>query len=237
MPEKPPDLGQLFHQLQHGELERDQLATVPLDPSLALLRTWQADRLARTYADLLENPSFAPACQFFLSDIYAPRDFSQRDRDAEHMHSLLSRIMPAPTLKAFTDLIELNRLTQELDAALCQVLVQQLGMTETLTGEMYAEAYRCCDNRTERESQIQLIQKLLIAVGEVAQMWGTGTVLKVARGPVHRGGYGELFDYTERGYIAFKPMRNYKTFAAIVARRENEILSRIFQGHPDPFAL
>ncbi len=234
MGDKPGNLGQFLGQLQHGGIQREELQAVPLEPQLALLRAWQANRLAGTYADLLEDPSFAPACRFFLSDIYAPRDFSQRDRDAERMHTLLSRIMPAPLLQAFTELIDLNSLTHQLDATLLQALVQ-LGLTETLTAAMYAEGYRMCANRNERERQIELIQKLLIIVGEVAHMWGTGPVLKLARVPVERAGFGELFDFTQRGYDAFKPMKNYKTFAAIIRQRESEILRRIFEKDLNPF--
>ncbi len=237
MPEPPPDLGKLFHHLKHGEAQREEVQSTFLDPQLALLRAWQSDRLARTYADLLEHPAFSPACRFFLGDIYAPRDFSQRDHDAERMHALLSRVMPAPTLDAFTQVIALNKVTHKLDAALLDVLVQQLGMTDTLTGEMYAEGYRLCDNMAARAEQIKLIRTLLLEVGEIAQMWTTGAILKIARVPVERAGWRELFEFAERGYIAFKPMKNYKTFASIITQRETQILRQIFERHPSPFSV
>ncbi len=238
MAESTPDIKQVLHHLQHSEhAQREEIPSVSLDPHLVILRTWQAKRLARTYADLLDHPEFSPACRFFLSDIYAPRDFSQRDHDAERMHSLFSRIMPAPTLDSFTQVIALNKLTHELDQTLLQALVEQLGMDATLTEEMYAEGYRLCDNMASRTEQIELIHKLLLEVGVIARMWTTGAILKVARVPVERAGWQELFEFAERGYLAFKPMKNYKTFASIITRRETQILRQIFERHPSPFVV
>src|SRR5512135_1835698 len=89
---KPPSAVQLLRDLQHSEeLKHQPRAADGLHPQLAMLREWQADRLARTYADLLADPHYHPACEFFLSDIYAPRDFSQRDHDLERIHKFLSR--------------------------------------------------------------------------------------------------------------------------------------------------
>jgi hypothetical protein len=106
---KLPNPKQLLHDLQHDEALRHQpvLAT-DLDPPLARLRQWQSERIARTYADLLADKRYRPACLFFLSDIYAPRDFSQRDHDVERIHTFLSRVVPAQMLQLLTDVVELN---------------------------------------------------------------------------------------------------------------------------------
>jgi hypothetical protein len=114
---------QLLHDLQHSEeLKHQPSGADGLHPQLALLREWQANRLARTYADLLADPRYRPACEFFLSDIYAPRDFSQRDHDLERIHQFLSRVLPATTIQLLTVTVELNSLTNTLDNYLRQVL-------------------------------------------------------------------------------------------------------------------
>src|SRR5262245_65949794 len=45
----------------------------------ATLRAWQAERFARTYADLLAAPRYAAAAAFFLSDLYGLADPAARD--------------------------------------------------------------------------------------------------------------------------------------------------------------
>ncbi len=104
-----PNAIQLLSDLQHS----DELKHVPavadgLRPQLAMLRAWQADRLAHTYADLLADPHDRPACKFFLSDIYAPCDFSQRDHDLDRIHKFLARVLPAATIQLLTKTVELN---------------------------------------------------------------------------------------------------------------------------------
>lgn len=235
---KLPNAGQLLHDLQHNQALRHQpvLAT-ELDPPLVLLRQWQSERLARTYADLLADKRYRPAGLFFLSDIYAPRDFSQRDHDVERIHAFLSRVVPAQMLQLLTDVVELNSLTKVLDRQLVLVLTNKLNVTDTLTPELYAEGYRHCDNYAERIHQIDLITRVVVQVGEGARTLVVGAAMKAVRGPAHRAGWAELFDFLEHGYDAFKRMRDVKTFVQIVEQREKRILNQIFSGHPDPFTI
>ncbi len=235
---KPPNTAQLLSDLQHSEeLKHQPIAPAGLDPPLALLRGWQAHRLAQTYPDLLADPQFSPACQFFLSDIYAPRDFSQRDHDLERIYKFLARVLPAQTILLLTETVELNSLTNSLDNLLLRVLVDQLGMTDILTPELYAEAYRRCNNYPERAHQIDLICSVLMQVGEGARHVVVGAALKVARVPAQRAGWVDLYDFLERGRQAFKPMKDAKTFVDTIAQREMGCLDRIYasdlQGFKD----
>ncbi len=236
-PSKSPDTARLLHDLQHSdELRHQPVSVTALDPHLALLRTWQSERLARTYADLLADRHYRPACLFFLSDIYAPRDFSQRDHDFERIHAFLSRVVPPQMLQVLTDAIELNTLTNELDNQLLRVLVDKLGMTDNISPNLYVEGYRLCDNYAQRVRQIDLITKLVTQVGEGAHLLVVSMALKVIRGPAHRAGWIEVYDFLEHGYNAFRPMRDVKRFVSIIEQREKRILDQIFSGHPDPFA-
>jgi hypothetical protein len=226
---KPPTAVQLLRDLQHSAELRHQLsAAVGLHPDLALLREWQANRLTRTYADLLADPCYRPACEFFLSDIYAPRDFSQRDHDLERIHKFLSRVLPATTIQLLTATVELNSLTNRLDNHLLQVLVDQLGATDAVTAERYAEAYRICDNQAERVRQIDLIQSLLRQVGEGARYRVVGAALKMAKIPAQRAGWVEIYDFLERGYRALRQMKDAQIFAETIAQRETRILDLIY---------
>ena len=96
---------------KHERIERDEL-----EPQMKVLRTFQAERLARTYADLLATKRYGPACQFFLTDIYAPKDFSQRDHDAERIYHLMRKFLPERMLYLLAKVLELNNLTKTLDS-------------------------------------------------------------------------------------------------------------------------
>ncbi len=228
---KAPNAYELLRDLQKNEeLKHQGIVGSELDPHLALLRGWQSERLTHTYADLLDDSRYRQACLFFLSDIYAPRDFSQRNHDVERIYAFLSRAVPAQMLQLLTDTIELNTMTDTLDGQLLRVLVDKLGVTDKITPELYAEGYRICDNYTERAYQIDLTAKILEEVGKGAQHMVIGIALKMLRGPAHTAGWVELYDFLERGYGAFKGMRDVMFFVDTIREREKHILDEIFSG-------
>ena len=235
---KPPDPARLLYDLEHSqELKPEVVAGAELDPQLALLRTWQSERLSRTYADLLADKRYSPACRFFLADIYAPRDFSQRDHDLKQIYAYLARVVPVQMLQLLTDTVELNDLTSRLDRDLLRVLIDRLGVAGTITPQLYATGYRVCDNYADRKYQIDLTTRLLKKVAEGARLAVVGLAMRAVRGPAERAGWGELYDFLERAYTAFRPMRDAKPFVRTIQQREMRILDQIFAGVPDPFSV
>ena len=76
----------LRHHLQTAKALRQRANDDPAAMGKRLLlRQWQAARLARTYTDLLASERFGKAAQFFLSDLYGPKDFSSRDEEVERI--------------------------------------------------------------------------------------------------------------------------------------------------------
>ena len=240
MPEivSPKEFIRLLSELQHHEeAQRRNIGDSTLDPQLALLRQWQSERLEHTYADLLNDKKYRSACLFFLSDIYSPRDFSQRDQDAEHLYSLLSRFLPQAMLRLLADAIRINQLTDQLDRALLQALEENFGTTDTLTPQLYAQAFRKCDNYAQRQEQIELMAKILSEAAQGARNPIFAASLRLVRRPAERAGWIEVYDFLERGYQACRPMRDVKYFVNTIHQRETIILDQIFAGEPEPFTI
>jgi len=208
-----------------------------LDPRMAILRTWQSARLTNTYADLLDDQRYKPACLFFLEELYAPRDFSQRDHDIEQMYSFVQRIFPEAMIRPLRLTVEVHRLTNVLDAQLLEVLVTQLAMTTTLTEAQYAEAYRRCDNYVERVKQIDQIYKIGYLLEEIMQNPLTGAALALAKTPARKAGWDELTTFMEKGYEAFRRMRDTEHFLKTIRQREKKILDQIYAESPHPFVI
>lgn len=225
----------MLHDFQ--QLKRHPVGGQPLDPKIALLRTWQSERLARTYADLLADPRYQPACLFFLNEVYAPRDFSQRDRDMETVYDALQHILPDALIRPLAMTVELHHLTEALDQRLIDVLTQRLDVTDTITPALYAEAYRICDNYDERVRQIDLVHQIGSRLDGAVRSPLTGAMLAVSKGSARKAGWGELTDYLENGYRAFKHMRGARHFLDTVRERERRILDRIYASDPDPFGF
>lgn len=229
----------LFKQVLRGHIagDREVVETTGLSPQMAILRQWQVDRLAQTHEDLLRNKRYGRACQFFLTDIYGAQDFSQRDADAENVYRTMRKYLPDRLLITMGKTIALNKITQQLDAHLLEALVNRLGMTDTLTTEMYAEAYRLCDNYETRQKQLDMVLDVGRGVDNLTRIPMIGMVLRAARRPANRSGWSELQDFMERGFAAFKEMRGADQFLAIVEQRERQILDQIFANAPHPFSI
>lgn len=224
--------------IPHPKPDRDHFqAPAPADPQLKMLRHWQSQRLARTYSDLLNHPDYGEACRFFLSDVYGPHDFTARDEDILQVYGAVNSLLPSPIAETFELVIELNELTLNLDNQLLQVLVDELNVSDTITADVYAAAYRRCNNEDDRGRQIDLI----IAVGQdlnrLVHKPLIGLTLRLAQQPAHWLGWSDLQDFLERGYFAFKNLADAEAFLQIVARRERQILHQIYAEAADPFAI
>ncbi len=231
----PTLLNALLKLQSEDDAAPQKVGSSALNPYLELLRQWQVERLQQTYSDFLGDKQFRPACQFFMSDVYGPRDFSQRDHDFERLHESLARYVPESMLRVLRETIELNRLTYSLDQALLAVLVEELGMSQTLTGELYTQAYRRCDNYAAREQQIDRLVKLVRETGRVTKLPLVGVSLKLARKPAQRAGWSAVYDFLAYGLNASQSIDDIAPLAEAIERRERWILEQIYAGNPDPF--
>lgn len=206
-----------------------------LSADLARLRSWQSNRLATTYEDLLASRRYRPAAEFFLSDIYAARDFSQRNHDIERFYQGVSKVLPERAVSILADAVELYRLSDSLDADMARVLFNDLAVKDAITPEQYSEAYRILDNYDERVRQILLVGRIGRGVDKLIQIPFIGVSLRLAHAPATLAGWSELQGFLERGYSAFKHMNGADGFLNTVEQREMRILDAIFAGAADPF--
>ncbi|MEE4376609.1 MAG: hypothetical protein V2J55_03740 [Candidatus Competibacteraceae bacterium] len=202
-----------------------------------LLRNWQTARLRQTHADLLQNPRYCPAVEFFLHELYGDRDFSRRDHDIERAYPIIVRTMPAGALHSVVMAIELNVLSHELDADLLRVLIDEFAITDQISEDTYLRAYRHCDNYEQRLRQINLIGILGQDLELIVAKPLIYTALRVAKGPAHLAGFGQLQQFIETGFNAFRKMGKADTFLEAITQRELKILERIYNQHPHPLDL
>ena len=199
-----------------------------------LVREWQAGRLARTHADLLASARFGQAAQFFLSDLYGPKDFSSRDEEVERILPLLIKMLPASALYALALAVELDALSEELDSAMVAELCRA-GLIECIDEDAYAAAYRAIGGRPERQRQILLIRETGQTLDRLARKPLLSSMLRLMRGPAHVAGLGELHEFLERGFHAFRDMGSASDFLDSIERKEERLLVRLFEGTADPF--
>ncbi len=205
---------------------RDALATDPglRVRALALARL-QSERLAATYADLRAGARHRAAIDFFLADLYGPQDLSERDRQVLAALDKLQRYLPAAALEALAGAFELHVLTLELDRDTAAALPRAAPVDMAA----YTTAYRAAGRRADRSRQIDLIGEIGALLDGLARHPAVGLALSLSRAPARAAGYGELQDFLERGYAAFRAMGGADEFLATIEARERALMRQMLE--------
>jgi hypothetical protein len=206
-------------------------------PTLSPLRRWQADRLATSFRDILADPAMRPAANFFLTDLYGDQDFTGRDRDAARILPMMARILPEALLQAACDAIELGVLSHAFDLRMAQALARRRDPAAPITDADYARAYRTVGLRRLRAHQIDLIEKVGVALDAGVHRHGVHRLLRASRLPAQLAGLAQLQRFLERGFDAFAKLGGAGPFLTLITGREREISRRLFAGHKAPFAV
>jgi hypothetical protein len=209
---------------------REARGNIERNPALAArslaLAAFQSRRLGATHADLRNTDRYRAAVDFFLADLYGPHDLSGRDEQVIRALDKLKRFLPTAALEALVRAFELHVLTIELDTATASKLREP---TEP-DAATYASAYRAVGKHADRERQIRLVGEIGALLDSVAHRPEVGLAIRLARGPAHAAGYGQLQDFLERGYKAFRQMDGASEFLASIDGRERELMQRLFAG-------
>jgi hypothetical protein len=195
------------------------------------LKEWQAARLARSYADLLASKRYNPAAEFFLSDLYGPKDFRSRDEELARVVPIMVRVLPARALMTLLEAVKMDTLSESLDSAMVLTL-RKAGNNRNIDWPAYVAAYRSCGRKKDRELQIALINKIGKTLDRLTRMPLIRISLAFMQGPAHLAGLGALHSFLQRGFDAFSFMKGADEFLAIVIERETALMREWFTN-PD----
>jgi hypothetical protein len=226
--EPPGHLGQL---LERNAALRHVFAAEPERAArLGELQRWQSQRLLRSHADLRSNPRYRLAVEFFFNELYGGGDPHARDRDVMRVQRVMEKLLPKEALHALCLAIELEILSQQLDADVVRSLPPG-----PISVESYADGYRGAGRPDDRERQIELLGIIGAYLDEVVRKPIIRALVRFARRPAHAAGFGALQEFLERGLDAFENMHGADEFLATIRDRETRAMERIFSRTPDPF--
>ena len=226
--EKPGTLG---HLLERDAALRNEFSDEPdLQKRLAELQDWQSARLLKSHADLRANPRYTLAVEFFFNELYGGGDPRARDHDLMKVQRVMERLLPREALHALCLAIELEILSQELDATMVRKMP-----SGPITVDSYAEAYRLTNRAADRERQIRSLDEIGAYLDKVVRKPLVSRLVRFARGPAHAAGFGELQEFLEHGLQAFQAMNGADEFLELIQSRELRAMERVLAGEPDPF--
>lgn len=196
--------------------------------ALFTLQQWQRDRLAQTYSDFESDQRYAPACRFFLEELYGGLDFSQRDQDVARVLPVMVRMMPDELLGLVAQAFELQALSLELDAGVTNVMLQQGWVA--LDRVRYGQIYRLFGHEADRHRQIEWAIGLGIALQDFVHHRWVRFMLRMVRGPARAAGFSELQSFIERGFMAFHNMGDGSEFINAIQSRETRMMQALLAG-------
>ena len=199
---------------------------------LELLQNWQRQRLASSYQDLISQPRYEPAGNFFLDELYGGLNFRERDQEMERVLPVMERMLPDEVLKVIAEAFELQSLSLEFDMTMTAELVE--AGWQHLDIERYGNIYRSTDGESQRQYQIELIRRLGVALNELVRHKLILFLVRTVRRPARAAGFGLLQSFLERGLLAFRQMGDGSTFVETIWRREQEFSRRLFSADQNP---
>ncbi len=199
---------------------------------LELIQTWQRQRLAKTYVDLISQQRYSAAGDFFLDELYGGLHFRERDQEMERVLPVMARVLRDDMLLVMAEAFELQSLSLKFDMDMTrQYLAHDWN---ELNPTRYAEIYRACGRQGEREQQIELIHRLGMQLNSLVHHRLVMMLIRLLKGPAIAAGFGLLQSFLENGLNAFKIMGDGTEFIDIVRLREFEFMRGLFAGEENP---
>lgn len=197
------------------------------------IQSWQRQRLAQTYRDIVTQQRYGAAGDFFLDELYGGLNFRERDQEMERVLPVMVRMLRDDMLLVLAEAFDLQSLSLGFDIDLTMQF-QKSGWDELNTAR-YGDIYRACGRAPEREKQIELIRHLGLELNELVHHRLVLWLIRTLRGPARAAGFGLLQSFLENGLNAFRIMGDGTEFIETVWRRESEIMSRLFDADENPF--
>jgi hypothetical protein len=223
-----PEGQKIIAHLQCVADERAQRVREPgLEQRVRTVKAFQHARFAHTYRDLLAQPRYARAAQFFLEELYGPHDFTNRDDQFARVVPGLVRLFPHEIVVTVCALGELHALSETLDTAMGRTLAP-----EPVDAPGYVRAWQVVGRPADRERQIDL---MLVVGGALDRLTRSAMLrhsLRLMRGPARAAGLSALQSFLETGFDTFRAMCGAAPFLQTIAERERALAAALFQADP-----
>lgn len=206
-------------------LRRVRAADPGLNARVVTIKEHQCSRFEETYRDLLQDPRYQSAAEFFLRELYGPHEFAKRDAQFARVVPTLVRMFPKQLQGVLEDLASLHALSEQLDQQMAECISD--GPIER---SAYTTAWRQCGRSEDRQQQVKLTIRVGKSLERLTRSRMLRSALRMMRAPAKAAQLSELQQVLESGFDAFADMNGSAEFLAIIESRENSFAEQQFAG-------
>ncbi len=182
------------------------------------LQQFQSNRLNETYADLREDSQYAAISDFFFNRLYAPADFTFRDTSIKTLQQTLEGKIYRPIAAAMAKVVKLHELSDRLDDQMVEKMIEN-HIDAQLTMDQYRTIY-CQIDCDERVNQIKMAGDATRSFYHLSRKWMVAISLKTINVASHFLNIGDIMDFINEGYTAFRKIRDIDYFIDTLSSRE-----------------
>lgn len=184
----------------------------------------QVKRFRKDYKEYLERDDTTKLVDFFFGKIY---DLEAQDTIIQIAISTYDKFknqLSSETRENLENLIELNKLTHDLDVAMAERLIQK-GWEEgqEISFDEYFDLYKELDNEEARRKQLLMALRSMMVSYQLAHKPFSELLLKAARGFAVMFGVLPLHEFADEGYKATKAVKGDVFNKFIDTVTENEL--------------
>lgn len=198
--------------------------TAENDELLIKVRRYQASMLKDAYRDLMEDEGYRKLVTFLLDTVYAPEDVYATAEAFGVMYDYSIKRLQDEPAAMFSKLMELNRLTDEIDRS----MAQKIGGASEITGAAYGDALRACDNREDRERHIGLFVKCVTSLHQLTRHPLNAFMFKGIKLLLPFLDRPKAIKVVEEGYNTLLGIEDISRFGEVVRKRELERLAGVY---------
>jgi len=200
---------------------------------LELVQTWQRERLAKSYRDLISQERYRAAGDFFLDEIYGGLNFRERDQEMERVLPGMIRMLRDDMILVLAEAFELQSISLNFYMDMTMLFLDS--SWDKLNTARYGELYRAIGRAPERKKQIELIGRLGLELNELVHHRLVLWLIRTLRVPARAAGFGLLQSFLENGLNAFRMMGDGTEFVETIWHEEREVMQRLFDADESPF--
>lgn len=195
---------------------------------LEALVTHQVNRLRDTYSDFIADEWYQQLALFFFNRLYSSEGKEERDASFAELYDSFRSKLGDNIASNLRKLMEVNKLSDELDEEVAALLAKKVGSRNTFTNEQYEEAYYEADRYGERVEQIELLCETMTFFHQLANRRGTGLILKILKCAARLKGAKHFAQFLQDGFRAFRSVPDIIFFREALRTRELKRLDRIY---------